>query len=245
MAATVAAADWYETLPFADGLTLIHEPWMPPFFRCNMWHIAGRDRDLLVDTGLGAVSLRGAVPLVNGRPILCLSSHTHFDHIGSTHEFDERLVHPLEADILADPQNSKTLAFKYAREGGDTDMFLRPPAGWHAPDYQITPAPATGFVEEGDVIDLGDRAFRVLHTPGHSPGHVSLFEEKTGVLIAADVVYDGPLVTGCLGAHPPTYVATMRRLRELSPKIVHGGHFASFGRVRYRQLIDAFLAEFG
>ena len=234
---------WYETLPFADGITLIHEPWMPFFFRCNMWHVRGRDRDLLVDTGLGAVSLRKHVPLLNGRPIVCLSSHTHFDHIGSTHEFEERLVHPAEAPILADPRNEWTLAAKYARPGGDASMFDGVPEGWVAADYAIRPAPATGLVDEGDRIDLGDRVLTVLHTPGHSPGHVSLFEEKTGVLIAADVVYDGPLVTNCYHSDMDDYRASMRRLRELEPSIVHGGHFQSFGKVRFRQLIDAFLAQ--
>ena len=235
--------DWYETLPFADGITLIHEPWMPFFFRCNMWHVRGRDRDLLVDTGLGAFSLRNNVPLVNGRPIVCLTSHAHFDHIGSTHEFEERLVHPAEAHILADPRNDWTLAAKYARPGGDAEMFDGVPERWVAADYAIRPAPATGLVDEGDRIDLGDRVFTVLHTPGHSPGHVSLFEEKTGVLMAADVVYDGPLVTNCYHSDLDAYRTTMRRLRELEPSIVHGGHFQSFGPVRYRQLIDAFLAE--
>ena len=42
----------------ADGVTLIHEPWIKPFFRCNIWHVRGRDRDLLFDSGLGHVSLR-------------------------------------------------------------------------------------------------------------------------------------------------------------------------------------------
>ena len=41
-----------------DGVTLIHEPWIKPFFRCNIWHVRGRDRDLLFDTGLGHFSLR-------------------------------------------------------------------------------------------------------------------------------------------------------------------------------------------
>ncbi len=56
------AYGWYEAIPFADGITLLHEPWLDPFYRCNMWHIAGRDRDILVDTGLGAVSLSAAFP---------------------------------------------------------------------------------------------------------------------------------------------------------------------------------------
>ncbi|MFN8831757.1 MAG: MBL fold metallo-hydrolase [Labrys sp. (in: a-proteobacteria)] len=238
----IDAQDWYETIPFADGITLIHEPWMTPFFRCNMWHVRGRDRDLLVDTGLGAFGLRAYVPLLRDRPILCLSSHTHFDHIGATHEFEERLVHPLEAACQANPTNEETLFAPYAADGGDAEMFVERPVGWDAARYRIEPAPATGFVEEGDVIDLGDRRLHVLHTPGHSPGHVSLFEEATGTLIAQDVVYDGPLVTDCAGADLAVYRRSMERLATLTPRIVHGGHFASFGPVRFRQLIEDFLA---
>ena len=44
----------------------------------------------------------------------------------------------------------------------------------------------------GDVIDLGDRAFEVIHTPGHSPGGIGLLERKTGIFLSGDIVYDGP-----------------------------------------------------
>lgn len=242
---TIAAVDWYETVPFADRITLVHEPWIPPFFRCNMWLIEGRDRTLLVDAGLGAVPLRPNVALLGGPPVLFLASHTHFDHIGAAHEFEERLVHPAEAPILADPRNEATLFDHYAAGNRDAEMFDALPPGWDARAYRIPPAPPTGLVNDGDRLDLGDRVFTVLHTPGHSPGHVSLFEEATGTLIAQDVVYDGALVDDCEGADLEVYIATMRRLRDLEPRIVHGGHFASFGLTRYRQLIDAFLASKG
>lgn len=242
---SVSAAGWYETIPFADGITLVHEPWMPDFFRCNMWLVRGRDRDLLVDAGLGAFPLRANVPALAGRPVTLLMSHTHFDHIGSAHEFDERLVHPEEAAIAADPTNAATLFEKYAGGDRDRDMFIVPPEGWDAGAYRIPPAPATGLVREGDRIDLGDRVLTVLHTPGHSPGHVSLYEEKTGTLIAQDVVYDGQLVDDCYHSDIAVYIETMRRLRTLDPVIVHGGHGPSFGRVRFRQLIDAYLAGKG
>ena len=71
---TIAEESWYETVPFASGVTLIHEPWIKPFFRCNMWHVQGRDRDLLVDTGLGHFSLRKNVPLLGARPLVCVAS---------------------------------------------------------------------------------------------------------------------------------------------------------------------------
>lgn len=241
----IPAADWYESIPFADGITLIHEPWMTPFFRCNMWLVRGSERSLLIDAGLGAVSLRQNVPLLGEGPVTLLLSHTHFDHIGSAFEFAERLAHPIEAPILEAPGNEATLFSHYAGGGADDEMFITPPQGWSAPDYRIPPAPATGLVEEGDVIDLGNRQLTVLHTPGHSPGHVSLFEEKTGILIAADVIYDGPLVTDCYHSDMGDYVASLKRLRELQPAIIHGGHFPSFGPVRYRQIIDEFLDAAG
>lgn len=235
---------WYETIAFADAVTLVHEPWMPPFFRCNMWLIHGRDRDLLIDSGLGAVPLRPHVPALNGRPLTLLISHTHWDHIGSATEFEERLVHPAEADILARPTPAEILFQKYSGGDRDGDMFIAPPEGWNAASHRFPPAPASGLVRDGDRIDLGDRTLTVLHTPGHSPGHVSLLEERTGIFFAQDVVYDGPLVDTCYHSDIAVYRRTMQRLRaEIDPSIVHGGHFASFGAVRYRQLIDAYLDE--
>lgn len=60
--------------------------------------------------------------------------------------------------------------------------------------YRVRPAPATRLFEQGDVIDLGDRHFEVLHEPGHSPGSIALWESASGVLLSGDSIYDGPLV---------------------------------------------------
>ena len=77
---------WYETRTLDDGVTHIWEPHIKPFYRCNLWHVRGRDRDLLVDSGMGVVSLRERIAVLAGRPILAVASHTHFDHIGAHHE---------------------------------------------------------------------------------------------------------------------------------------------------------------
>ncbi len=229
--------DWYETLRMADDVTLIHEPWIKPFYRCNMWHVRGRDRDLLFDSGLGHVSLSRHVRLVSERPLLCVASHTHFDHIGCHHEFAHRAVHHAEAEILADPRNELTLADRYATD----EMFDRLPAGWRTERYRVKPAPAERLLDHGDVIDLGDRHFEVVHTPGHSPGGIGLIERKTGIFLSGDIVYDGPLIDDAYHSDRDDYQATFGRIRSLPVSVVHGGHFPSFGPVRFRQLVDEYL----
>jgi glyoxylase-like metal-dependent hydrolase (beta-lactamase superfamily II) len=236
MTLTIDHSRWYETLPMADGVTLIHEPWIKPFFRCNMWHIKGRDRDLLFDSGLGHVSLKRHVPLVTGRALLCVASHTHFDHIGCHHEFAQRAVHEAEAGILADPRNELTLADAYATDA----MFIAPPDGWRSEAYRIEPAPAQTTLRQGDVVDLGDRVLEVIHTPGHSPGGIALWEKATGMLLSGDIVYDGPLIDDTYHSNRKDYVDSLRRLAELPVSIVHGGHFPSFGRTRLLQLVDEY-----
>ncbi len=234
---TISAAEWYETIRCADDITLIHEPWITPFYRCNMWHVRGRDRDLLFDTGLGHFSLRRHVPLVTERALTCVASHAHFDHIGCHHEFPDRCVHAAEADTLINPTRQATLADPYATD----DMFIRLPEGWDASRYAIKPAPAQRLLQQGDVIDLGDRAFEVVHTPGHSPGGIGLLERKTGVFLSGDVIYDGPLIDDAYHSHVPTYLDTLQRLRSINPTVVHGGHYPSFGRTRFLQLIEEYV----
>ena len=229
----IPAHQWYETIRFSDDVTLIHEPWIKPFYRCNMWHVRGRDRDLLFDTGLGHFSLRAHVQLVTERKLICVASHTHFDHIGCHHEFPDRCVHAAEADILANPRNDLTYADTYATD----EMFDGVPVGWDAKQYSVTPAPAQTHLEHGDTVDLGDRSFEIIHTPGHSPGGIGLFEAATGIFLSGDVIYDGPLIDGDV----PTYVETMEALRSLPVSVVHGGHYPSFGRTRYQQLIESYV----
>jgi glyoxylase-like metal-dependent hydrolase (beta-lactamase superfamily II) len=107
----------------------------------------------------------------------------------------------------------------------------------------VLPAPATRTVDEGDVIDVGDRRFEVLHLPGHSPGSIGLWEAETGILFSGDAIYDGPLLDELPGSDIPSYVATMKRLRDLPVTVVHAGHDPSFGRDRLRDLCEGYLAK--
>jgi glyoxylase-like metal-dependent hydrolase (beta-lactamase superfamily II) len=232
--------DWYSVRRLDDGVTAISEPYIQEFYRCNVWHVRGRDRDMLVDSGMGVVSLREWVPLVTERDLIAVASHTHFDHIGCHHEFECRAVHAAEADLLADPTRKNTLADPYVTD----DIFdALPPEPYCSTCYAVKKAPATRILEDGDVIDLGDRRFEVIHTPGHSPGGIALYEKATEILFSGDIVYDGPLIEDTYHSDAADYLASMERLLTLPVRLVHGGHFPSFGGDRYRQLIRGWLDE--
>lgn len=141
---------------------------------------------------------------------------------------------------MRNPTRAATLADPYVT---DEIFTALPPAPYASALYQVKAAPATRLLWDGDVVDLGDRHFEVIHTPGHSPGGIALWEAATGVLFSGDIVYDGPLIEDTYHSDAADYVRSMKRLYDLPVRVVHGGHFASYGRERHREIIGNWLRE--
>lgn len=249
------AEQWFQRQTFAGGVTLLSEPYVDAFARCNVWHVRGRERDLVIDTGLGLCSLRQAATDLFERPVTCVLTHSHFDHIGGAYEFGSRIAHVDEQTELAHPRGFAGLT---ARALGDDlvqrlraagyavpEQFLTalPSAGFSVDDYAVRLAPLTGTVRDGDIVDLGDRAFEVLHLPGHSPGSIALWEASTKTLFSGDAIYDGPLLFELPGSSIADYVRTLERLLKLDVAVVHAGHDPSFGKERLIEIARAHLAK--
>ena len=229
---------WYGIRDLAGGVRLLWEPHVHPFARCNIWHIRGRDRDLLIDSGTGLAPLAPSV-CASGHPLIAIATHGHFDHVGGLHEFAQRGAHEAEAAQFATMPESLTLAQLFREL---PEPVTRPPhAGWSCADYQVAPAPVGTPLADGDRVDLGDRVLRVLHLPGHSPGSIGLFEEHTGTLYSGDALYDGELIDDFPTSDIGHYLVTMERLRELRVSVVHGGHGPSFDERRKQVLIGEYL----
>jgi glyoxylase-like metal-dependent hydrolase (beta-lactamase superfamily II) len=250
------ASRWFERLDMGDGLTLLREPYAHPLLRCNIWHVRGRDRDLLIDTGLGIASLRDELADLIDKPLVALATHVHYDHVGSFHEFETRLMHRLEAPLMADYREFCALATDQipsqfldglAAMGmpveGDALVDALPYHGFDPATFQTKSVEPTLVVDEGDPVDLGDRHFEILHLPGHSGGSIGLWEARTGTLFSGDAIYDGPLLDDLPESDIPAYVETMKRLRELPVQVVHGGHDESFGRERLVEIADDYIAS--
>ena len=252
------ASRWFERKTMDDGLTLLWEPHVHPLLRCNIWHLRGRDRDLLVDTGLGVAPLRSEIADLIEKPLAAVATHIHYDHVGGLHEFEERWMHRIEAPRMNPYDEFNPLVtslfpdfiLEQLADAGypiEQDMLIDalPHRGYDPADFETIPATPTRSLDEGDVVDLGDRSFEVLHLPGHSPGSLGLWEAASGILFSGDAVYDGPLLDNLPDSDIADYIRTMKRLRELPVSVVHAGHDTSFGRERLIELIDAYLDSRG
>lgn len=238
------ATQWYAVRKYGDGISLIYEQFVDPGLRCNIWHVQGRNNDLLIDSGLGLVPLREEVAALSQNPVLAVASHTHFDHIGNHHEFEQRCCHPAEAGILAAPDAQNTVWQEYqVMMGSGQPLSALPYPGFSFADYKVLPAAPSRLIIEGDELDLGDRLFRVFHMPGHSPGSVCLYEPARKILFTGDVLYDGELLDSLYHSDQKRYLETVARLKEIPAETYHCGHYASFGRQKAMQLIDDYLAQ--
>src|ERR1700744_5051387 len=94
------AERWLQIEKLTDGIPRIWEPHVIRVAQCNIWHVRGRDRDLIIDTGMGMASLSDAARHLFDKPLSAVATHTHYDHVGSLHEFADRIVHEDEAECL-------------------------------------------------------------------------------------------------------------------------------------------------
>lgn len=124
------------------------------------------------------------------------------------------------------------------------DMFEALPAKPYSHSrYRITAPQQVCPLADGEILDLGNRQWEVIYTPGHSPGGIALWEAATQTLISGDLIYDGPLIEDLWHSDLTDYAASMRRLRKLPVRTVHGGHFPSFSGQHLTTLIDDWLRQ--
>lgn len=197
---------------------------------------------VLVDTGLGmfADSIVKTAHDRFGRPPKCIVlTHGHFDHVGNAKELMERWNVPIYAHSLELPYLN-----------GKADYPVGDPSVGGGLMARVAPM----YPHKG--IDLGDRIhvlpedstipglheWRWIPTPGHSPGHVSLYRKQDGVLIAGDAIITVKqesalaVIAQEKELHgPPAYFTpdwdaareSVRRLATLRPRIAITGHGVS------------------
>lgn len=235
---------WFHVAELEPGVHVVAEPGHV----CS-WLVHGRERSMLLDTGLGLVSVRDAIAAVVHREVVVVNSHSHFDHVGGNAEFDERLIHELGELLVVEPV-PRELLVAYAAGcaglearfeallgldrgegwflvGPDETVRPWPPAGVDLDAWRIEPPPPTGLLRDGDVVELGGRSLRVLHTPGHAPDHICLLDERSGIFFAQDQAYYGPHLLYFYDSDVEAFARSARRLADdlsSSVRVVYAAH---------------------
>jgi glyoxylase-like metal-dependent hydrolase (beta-lactamase superfamily II) len=234
-------ANWFRMTDVTQRVFRIEEPCVHPYLSANMYFVRGRDVDLLVDTGMGLVPLAPALPLTQGKPLIAMATHIHLDHVGSLHEFAERAGPRQSAAAFA------TMPAEVTYEGAlaklDVPVTRLPSPGWTVASYAIRPAPLTRILDERDRIDLGNRLFRVLHLPGHSPDSIALFDEHDGTFLSGDAICDDQLIDDLPDSDRAAYRLTMQRILELPVRAGYGGHGPVYDGARMRKIAQDYLAK--
>lgn len=164
---------------------------------------------VVIDPGDDSTRILGEIEANDLKIKYILNTHAHFDHIGANAILRKQLgapiaLHPLDIPIL--------------QERGGAAMFGLDSPQSPDPDLELM---------DNMTIDFGTHHFEVLLTPGHTPGHVSFYEQSEGVLFDGDVLFDGGIGrTDIPGGDTEAIIRSIREVLFKLPgeTVVYSGH---------------------
>jgi glyoxylase-like metal-dependent hydrolase (beta-lactamase superfamily II) len=243
-ALTEIAADVFELrlpIPFEDGLVNVF------LFR------NGKEADLL-DCGMNSEesveSIRRAVADIGATRLRRLMvTHIHPDHYGAAgtlagpggadlymHRLEVPLVHPRYVELEHLVEEVRRYLLINGVPDDEADVLSN---SQRALSQVVKPAEPAVQLDGAELVEMGHHSLEVEWTPGHSPGHVCLFEKKSRFLFAGDHIL--PQLSPNIGLHPQStpdplhdYLDGLRRMAALQPSLVMPAHGRPFSGVERR-----------
>ena len=181
--------------------------------KMHSYILFGTENALLIDTGLGIGNIKNIVDKLTKLPVIVVTTHAHWDHIGGHDLFDNICVHEEDANWL---RNGLPIPLNIIKNNIMKEAFtINPPEEFNINDYTVYKGEPTKLLKDNDIIDIGSREIKVLHTPGHSPGHICLFEEEKGYLYSGDLIYQGTLYANYPSTNPLHFKQSIDKLSNL------------------------------
>lgn len=171
-----------------------------------------QENTILIDPGGGVEKISSFLSKNNLKLTYIIATHGHFDHVLAVNEIKKHfkgkfLIHKKEKRILS-------RAEELARNYGKTD--------WEPPK-------SDAFLKEGDTIQVSEKLkLKVFHTPGHSPGGISLLLQgiTPNHLFSGDLVFlGGKGRTDFIGGNPQSLEESIRKILKFPEEtVIHSGH---------------------
>jgi glyoxylase-like metal-dependent hydrolase (beta-lactamase superfamily II) len=134
---------------------------------------------VLFDAGPGVRDIRPIAETLTNLPITFVPSHFHYDHVGGDFAFERVAIIDLphvRARVVNGAFTVTTMEHLGFVEGYERRSFR-----------------VSEWLTPGGSMSLGDRTLRVLHTPGHTPDSISLYDEESGLVFSGDFIHPGTL----------------------------------------------------
>ena len=226
--------DWF-TIDQIDSNTYIISEYRH-WEETHCYLLNGTERSLLIDTGLGICNIYDEVVRLTDKPITAVATHIHWDHIGGHQYFPDFYAHGEELDWL---KGAFPLPPQVIRDMVVDRCDL--PEGFDVSTYTMFQGSPTRVLQDGDTIDIGRRVIEVLHTPGHSPGHMCFWEAERGYLFTGDLVYKDTLFAYYPSTDPAAYLASLEKIAALpAQKVFPAHHSLDIGPEIVVRMRDAF-----
>ena len=211
-----------------------------------LYLLVGDDAALLVDTGVRDSITETLLPYLDAAGITrekvrwAVNTHCDYDHTGGNGALKaaipsvQILAHDLDAELVESVD--RLIDVRYG-EFRDTDGFDDPPETTAYLRSVSDLVAVDRRLRGGEELDLGGRSVRVLHVPGHSPGHVAVHDAANRALIIGDATLGTTVMTADgRPAFPPTYrdvepyVQSLRALRALDADLLLTAHYPVYER---------------
>ncbi|KPK87561.1 MAG: hypothetical protein AMS27_02395 [Bacteroides sp. SM23_62_1] len=182
----------------------------------NMYLVIGEDSALLIDTGFGTGNLLGCVKSVTDLPLIVVNTHGYPDHAGTNYQFKEVWAHPLDFEAVRQFSNLEVV------ENQDNTNST----GEVTDDKEEHSSLILLPLENGYILNLGDRNLEVIEVPGHTPGSICLLDSDHKILFTGDNnnVIVWLFLEGC--APLETYMQSLEKLQQRSDEfdMIMPGH---------------------
>lgn len=215
-------SDWFNVTKIDESTFTITEE--AHWGKVHCYLFLGKKRAALIDTGLGIGDIKKVITQLTSLPILVITTHHHIDHVGGHSEFEEIAIHQADGKMLEDGISTPLEELRNRLFGKDFKKI--PPKNFDINLYQPFKGKATQILQDKEEIALGQRTLEVIHTPGHTPGHICIYEKATGYLVTGDILYCGTLYLKYPSTNPVQFAQSIKKLNQIKKvaKILPGHH---------------------
>ncbi|MBL7160083.1 MAG: MBL fold metallo-hydrolase [Candidatus Aenigmarchaeota archaeon] len=195
----------------------------------NLYLIKGNKFDLLIDTGTGIWNLKKEIQKITKNKILVVNTHAHFDHCGGNYQFKNIAIHKIENTFLKKPDKENTASFLFEKSDIKAPIPIK--------EYKVKYSKASKILSNAKEIDLGNKKIKVIHTPGHSPGSICMYNKEKQILFSGDLIYNGKLLFNLSHSNKKRYIKSLKKISKLKIKKVFPGHNEAFDGIKLKKMI--------